>query len=515
MTDVMTTIHPRPGSQNSRVATRPRRWFTEALTLALAATTFALAGLAASSSAQEFDFRKLRAKAEKYTVIVSATVSVSMGAEPFESKVRGLGVVVSERGLVIIDASLVELGSGLASIYGGTSSFEVLKMNVQLLGGEKRPAEWLGSDRYSGVGFCQIESPASGVPERFDRVDFRPRRDFKVGEWVALFFLLPEYVEPPLAGDVGMITAVLTEPETSPLLVGFSESQTNSVIYDESGNAVGILGAVADPNSAVDLSDPSSFLGALGGSLPGYNLLGILTADRLRPLIDDPPRSGEKNRGWFGVSYQALNKDLVAYWGLDVKGGVILNEIVRNSPAEAAGVQVGDIVTAINGERLSVDREQNLAVFGRTISELGANAVVEFELLRRAQEGEFEILTLVAELGQAPITSSEADTYEDERFEFKARNLVFSDFLLYNLERETFSGVWVSEVSSGGWAALGGLLPGDIVQLVNSVKIESVANLREQLGRISENEVAEVVFFVWRDNKTLFVNIKPNWKDES
>lgn len=476
------------------------------------AVIWVFAGSTSSVFAQNFDFKKLSKKAEKYTVIVNATVAVSMGSEPFDSKVRGLGIVVSSTGLVIIDAELIDFSSGLSSIYGGSSSFEVLRINIETLDGRRYPAKWLGSDRFSGIGFCQIDAANSGS---FDHVTFRSRNDFKVGEWVALFFLLPEYVEPPLAADVGMITAVLTEPEIAPLLVGFSESQTNSVIYDERGDAVGVLGPVANRSGGSDMSDPSSFLGSLGASFSGYNLLGILTADRLNPLINDPPKSGEKNSGWLGVSFQALNKDIADYWGLDAKGGVIFNEVIKNSPAELAGVEVGDIVLAINGELMNLDREENLVIFRRTISELGANAVVEFDILRRSPENEFEPHTIVVELGEAPLTSADAETHEDDRFEFKARNLVLNDFVVYNLDPEVFKGVWVTGVKSGGWATLGGLQAGDIVQLINGVEIDSVEKLREELDSIRDQEVDEVVFFVWRNNQTLFVNIKPNWEDES
>ena len=180
-----------------------------------------------------------------------------------------------------------------------------------------------------------------------------------------------------------------------------------------------------------------------------------------------------------------------------------------------AGVEVGDIVLAVNGEPMNLDREESLVVFRRIISELGANAVVEFDILRRSGEDKFEPHTLVVELGEAPLTSAEAETHEDDRFEFKARNLVFNDFLNYNLDPERFKGVWVTEVNSGGWASLGGLQAGDIVQLINGVEVDSVEKLREEMNNIREREAGEVVFFVWRDNKTLFVNIKPNWEDES
>ncbi|HSH00003.1 MAG TPA: PDZ domain-containing protein, partial [candidate division Zixibacteria bacterium] len=297
-------------------------------------------------------------------------------------------------------------------------------------------------------------------------------------------------------------------------VVGFGESQKNSPLFDERGRVVGILGDIANPNAQGDMMDPGAFMQALGGGMGGYAMLGIISPERLKPLIAEPPERGKKTRGWLGVSYQALNKELTEYWGLDVEGGVILNEVVKNSPAEQSGAQVGDILIAVNGEALKVFREENVRVFGRTISELGVGAMAELTVLRRSPVG-FDTLDLIATLSQAPLTSTEAETYEDKHFEFKVRNLVFNDYLWYNLDQETFTGVWVSEVTPGGWAELGGLLPRDIVQLVNGEEVTNVEEMRQAMTAISAERLEEVVFFVWRDNKTLFVNIKPNWKDGS
>jgi len=213
------------------------------------------------------------------------------------------------------------------------------------------------------------------------------------------------------------------------------------------------------------------------------------------------------------VSFQALNKDLAEYWKLDAKGGVVVNEVVKNSPAEKAGLQVGDVIVAINDDTLDVNREENVRNFSRTVAELGAGAVTEFQALRRNPDGSFKRVDLVVELANSPITSDEAETYEDKSFEFKVRNLVFNDYLGYNLDQDTFKGVWVSEVNSGGWASLANLYPGDIVQSINGKSISSVAEARSALQEIEEQKSAEVVFLVWRDNKTLFVNIRPNWND--
>lgn len=462
--------------------------------------------------AQDFDFARLNDRAQEHTVIVKATVSMSMGNEPFETKVRGIGVLVTEDGLVIVNASLIDFGSGMPAYFGVSGGFDVFNLTVSTLSGESYGAEWLGIDRLTGVGFLRVRDPES---PKFKPISFSTRKSYSVGEWVALFYLLPDYVEPPLGADIGMITALLTEPERAPLVIGFSETQINSALYDQQGRAIGILSEVANPRNAAEFIDPSAYLSSLGGGMGAYPMLGILSPERLKPLIENPPKPGKKHRGWLGVSYQALNEEIAEYWGLDIEGGVIINEVVKNSPADKAGVLVGDILYAINDEPLKVTREENVGIFSRRIGEFGPGSVTELQALRADESGEFHKVDLIAELVEAPITSAEADTYDDERFDFKARNLVFNDYLYYNLDQDEFQGVWVSEVQSGGWAELGGLFPGDIVQLVNGVAVSTVLELESEMRQIAEQKLSEVIFFVWRDNKTLFVNIKPDWSDDS
>ncbi|HSG98630.1 MAG TPA: hypothetical protein VLB27_01185, partial [candidate division Zixibacteria bacterium] len=184
-----------------------------ARTTFVALSTAALTLSATAAHAQNFDFKRLQSQAEQFTVIVKATVSMSMGSEPFESKIRGLGLVVRDDGLVMIDATLVDFGSGMSAYYGSAAGFDVFNMTVEFLDGREFSAEWLGADPFNGLGFLKV----TNGDHQFKTVEFADRSDFRVGEWVSLFYLLPENVSPPLGADVGMITALLEEPEKAPL----------------------------------------------------------------------------------------------------------------------------------------------------------------------------------------------------------------------------------------------------------------------------------------------------------
>lgn len=491
------------------VRSTSRRWLAF-----VCVVTLTLLSVNQSVRSQSFDFEKILKQAQDYTVIVKATLAMSMGAEPFEFDVRGLGTVVTNEGLVMIDGSLIDMHSAVSAFYGGATSFDVRSLTVTTLSGVTYDAEWLGSDNFSGLGFLRLKDISDLEDEDLSPVRFRQQRKFSVGQWLALLMLLPENITPPLAVDIGLVNAIMVEPEQAPLIVGFSDNQINAVLYNSQSEPIGVLASVGSAGGDGFL-DPGSILDAFGRSSGGYPLLGALSAERLKPLIENPPQPGVKDRGWLGVSFQALNSDIAAYWNLDLSGGVIINEVVKNSPAEKAGLEVGDVIVSINDDSLNVDKEENLRVFSRVISELGAGAVAEFAIMRPDTLSVFQAKSVVVELGQAPITSLEAETYEEDLFEFSVRDMVFSDYLMYNLDQESFQGAWVTEIRGGGWADLGGLRSGDIVQMINSQPVTSSSDLKTQMQDVRETKPSEVVFFVWRNNRTLFVNIKPIWSDDS
>ena len=118
---------------------------------------------------------------------------------------------------------------------------------------------------------------------------------------------------------------------------------------------------------------------------------------------------------------------------------------------------------------------------------------------------------LLATLEAAPMAAADADEYECKSLEFNVRNMVFADYMANNLEAETFNGVVVSKLKMGGPANVGGLRIGDIIQRIGDSEISSVEEAELIMTEIETAQPAEVIFFIWRQNQTLFVNVKTNW----
>jgi len=451
---------------------------------------------------QEFDFELLEQKVQSFAVIINMKLEVSFGIHTAEQSERYLGTIVNRDGMVIFNGTSLTSNAGLPAFSGFTVKTNPTYIEVSTLDGKTYEAEYIGVERFTGIGFIQIK----GGSDQFTPVEFKGDQEFRTGDWLSLFMLLPEFINPPLAADVGMISTLIESPEHFPLTVGFNSLQTTAVLFNGDLQPVGVLGALMDPSMAN--TDPSGLLESFGQF--GIPLLGVITAERLQRMIADPPRQGVVDRGWLGISLQALTRDMVEYWGLDLSGGIIVNEIMSESPAEKAGLAVGDIISQINGQQIEVDKEEKLPVFQRLMAELGPGAAVELTVIRRS-ETRIDTLSLLATLEAAPMAAADADEYECKSLEFNVRNMVFADYMANNLEAETFNGVVVSKLKMGGPANVGGLRIGDIIQRIGDSEISSVEEAELIMTEIETAQPAEVIFFIWRQNQTLFVNVKTNW----
>jgi 2-alkenal reductase len=160
--------------------------------------------------------------------------------------------------------------------------------------------------------------------------------------------------ELPLGEEVIAIGSALGRYQntvTAGILSGFNRDlgglrallQTDTAI--NSGNSGGPLintaGQVVGINTAVVRGGVANNAEGLGFAIPSN-----VASNVVRQLIE----TGEAKPAFLGIQYQPLNPQLVGETGLSVSQGAMLQEIVAGTPAARAGLQVGDVVIAINGQ---------------------------------------------------------------------------------------------------------------------------------------------------------------------
>lgn len=230
----------------------------------------------------------------------------------------GSGVIVSPQGYILTnnhviaaaDEIQVALGDGQttqATLVGSDPETDLAVLKMEL---ENIPAITLGDDKTLRVGdvVLAIGNPF-GVGKTVTSGIVSATGRNKLGINTFENFIQTDAAINPGNSGGALITA-------EGYLVGI-----NTAIFSKSGGSQGI----------------------------GFAIPVSLAKDVMTQIIE----FGEVKRGWLGVGIQEITDELAQSFGLASKDGVILSEIMRNGPADLAGLVVGDVITHINGEAIN------------------------------------------------------------------------------------------------------------------------------------------------------------------
>ena len=222
-----------------------------------------------------------------------------------------------------------------------------------------------------------------------------------------------------------------------------------------------------------------------------------------RPGLQDPGM--EARKAWVPVAVQALTPELAARLGVEGRRGVRVTRVFGGSAA-AAGLQVGDLIFAIDGEPVEASQPSEAELFDTMIRQYKIGSSVTLA----TQRGKEERAVTVA-LESSPRLPREMKKYEDANFEFRVRDVAEMDraqLVVPSGDR----GVLVEAVREGGWAALAHLGDGDIILAVDGEPVPDVAAMRATMARVAAEKPRSVVLHVRREIRTFFVEMQTGWQ---
>ena len=142
---------------------------------------------------------------------------------------------------------------------------------------------------------------------------------------------------------------------------------------------------------------------------PSGGSVGIafsIPASTVKSVVAQLKDKGSVSRGWIGVQIQPVTADIADSLGLKKAEGALVAEPQANGPAAKAGIESGDVITAVNGKTVKDARE-----LARTIGGLAPGAAVKLNVLHKGQD---KIVNLT--LGQLPNTmEAKADIDNDDK----------------------------------------------------------------------------------------------------
>lgn len=221
--------------------------------------------------------------------------------------------------------------------------------------------------------------------------------------------------------------------------------------------------------------------------------------------LEDPGR--EVSKAWLPASYQVLTRDLADALGIPDSTGVRVTRVYPRSTAEKAGLQVGDIIIALNGDSIPAAEPRDTDILPAMIRRLKIGDTAELTLLRDGER-----LVIPVELAPSPMIAREMKRYRDDNFEFTARDITFFDGVEQRWEQNQ-KGALTQEVNPGGWAALGRLAVGDLIVEVNDTPITDVEALEAVMKKVAQQRPKSVTLQVKRGIHHLYLELRPAWPE--
>ena len=240
----------------------------------------------------------------------------------------------------------------------------------------------------------------------------------------------------------------------------------------------------------------SQILSPSGGNIGiGFSIPANMARNVMTQLVDH----GTVRRGMLGVTIQPVTSDLARSLGLDTVRGALVNGVQPDSPAAAAGLKRGDVITRVNGQDVRDGNELRNRV---------AQALPGTKLpLDVVRGGKPQTLTVtIGELKQAG--NDAAQPGEDETtadttgFGMGVQPLTPEQ--ARQLELPSGRGVLVASVNPDGKAAAAGLREGDVIEEVDGAPVTSVDTLRALLKKGDR----PALLLVHRGEATVFVSIE-------
>jgi serine protease Do len=230
--------------------------------------------------------------------------------------------------------------------------------------------------------------------------------------------------------------------------------QTDAPI--NSGNSGGAL--VNSRGELVGIN--SQILSPSGGNIGiGFAIPVNMARNVMDALITD----GTVRRGRLGVTVQGLTSDLAASLQLESVAGALVNDVEKGGPAERAGLQRGDVITAINGTAVRDSNELR-----NRVALLGPDAKIQLTFVRNGKSQ-----TAAATLDELPSRSASNLPAAAANGERTAGLVV----------EPGENGLVVRQVQPDGPAADAGILAGDVIQQVDGAAIRSAEELRAALKK--------------------------------
>lgn len=374
------------------------------------------------------------------------------GGAPRQFKGEGSGVIINaSKGYVVTNNHVIDNAD---------------KITVKLEDGREFKAKLVGADPMSDVALIQVENPKDLTEIKIADSDKLRVGDFTVA--IGNPFGLGQTVTSGIVSALGRSTGNTDEGYESYIQTDAAVNRGNSggPLINLNGELIGINTAIISPS---------------GGNA---GIAFAIPSNMANNLVQQIIEFGEVKRGLLGIKGGELNADLAKAFDVNAQQGAFVSEVMPESAAAKAGLKAGDVITALNGQKV-----RSFSELRAKVATTGAGKEIELTYLRDGKESNVKV-TLQS----------------DEQSKTSAKSLLptLNGAELANYDEKGIKGVEIAKVEKGSMAESRGFKKGDVIVGVNRQAVENLGELR----KILDSKPSAIALNILRDGSNFYVIIQ-------
>ena len=381
----------------------------------------------------------------------------------FPQKGTGSGFIINKEGYILTNEHVVHRAD---------------EIKVTMADGREFTGKVIGSDQTSDLAIVKIESD-NNLPI----VELGDSEGLRVGEIVIAIGNPYGLQQTVTMGVVSAKGRNIPAGIAGQVYRNFIQTDTAINPGNSGGPLLNTKGEVIGVNTAI-----IPYAQGIGFAIP------INTAKR---NIDDLINLGRVRRSWLGVYIQEVTPEIAEQFNLSEAKGVLVGQVIEDSPAEDSGILRGDIIIKVNEKEVNTPSELQ-----EKIRSIDIGKTADIEILRDGKN-----LSFTVKIDEVP-TENEGESAKEKVFSVQTGLMVdkVTKEIAQELGLPRVEGLVITEVIPGSSADDRGLKAGDVILEANRIEMSSLQKWDDMVNTLKPENT--LLLLVYRDYHTYYVPIK-------
>ena len=387
----------------------------------------------------------------------------------------GSGIIVDKEGHILTNNHVVR---------------DVDEIKVTLADKRVFDAEIVGTDAKTDLAIIKIKGK---VPDDLPIAELGDSGVLRIGDWVLAIGAPFGYAQTVTVGIVsakGRVVGLMRDDKG--VLQSYEDFiQTDAAINpgNSGGPLVNIDGQVVGINTAIATS-----IGQYAGV--GFAIPSSMVKQIMPVLL----KGGKVTRGMLGVMIQEIDSDLAKQFGLSDTKGALVAQVNKDSPADKAGIKIGDVIVRFDGKTI-----EDTSYLRNLVAATAPGTKADVVVLRDGKEKTIRVTvgTLTAEKGETS-TEENGETEVTSSIGITVAPLTADKAKELGYEKD--EGVLITEVEDDSPAARAELRPGDLITEINREKVTTAAECKDAIAKAKGKD--SILMLIKRQGASRFVIVR-------